>query len=294
MLRNQIKCAQKTSTILNPPRHADPSKDDFSHPLMAELGTYGAYAVKKAIMGREESHIRWRTASHEGESSFVGMVQLYSDKSKTSLKESAFQFYPLHLALLNFSNEYRRECVVNGRTFVAFLPLTFENDESMSETGKALTRDVRMMLTQEAINCVMAELASVSLEGFLCVDSDGMKRRRHSFLSSYCCDLPEAKDMTSVKNGNSSLRNCHRCMAETKEFNQYTKAKLRCGFETHDTIAKAIELKENGKNEQSHALLAQYSLRQQQHSYSGSLSWAKTPCWIFIKCFLLSHSTTFI
>ena len=144
---------------------------------------------------------------------------IYSDKSKTSLKESAFQYFPLHVPLLNFSHEYRRECIINGSTFLAFLPISLYKITDGVTSSAKVDRSQRLRLIHLAMDVVLKELHEVDYSGFGCEESERIRRRCHPYLVSYCPDLPECKDMSSIRNENRGERNCHRCLAQTGHFN---------------------------------------------------------------------------
>lgn len=50
---------------------------------------------------------------------------MYSYQSQLNLKPKSFSFYPLHIKLLNVSEETRIEQITSGRSFVAYLSLAF-------------------------------------------------------------------------------------------------------------------------------------------------------------------------
>ena len=60
---------------------------------------------------------------------FTGMVQLFSDKTHTSLSSTAFVGYPLHVVLLKFRPEFVEHCIRSGKTCVAFLPVQLQRTE---------------------------------------------------------------------------------------------------------------------------------------------------------------------
>lgn len=259
VLARQISDVSNKSCFFHPPSE----KEKNCHPMMAELGKHGISAISNSIKGSTESDVLWYDCVSAIESSFVGLVQIYSDKSKTSLKESAFLFYPLHITLLNFSEEHRRKCIVNGSTFLAFLPVSFYKVREGVKYPAKIDRPQKLRLLHMAVDVVLQDLRKYGFTGFTCTDTEGVKRRCHPCLVSYCSDLPEAKDMTSIRNGNSSERNCHRCLAVTKDFNGYTNSTLRHGDHTVKMITDARKLRDQGKRDESEQLMNKYSLADQ-------------------------------
>ena len=53
----------------------------------------------------------------------TGIIQIYSDKSATSLKSSAVNSYPVHITLLNFDDSFCTRKIVEGKTILGYLPV---------------------------------------------------------------------------------------------------------------------------------------------------------------------------
>lgn len=266
-LRKQINGCSGLDTIFNP--NVDPHMDAYSHPMLARLGREGVPAVVSSIMSNLEEETLWCTDTNNGGWSFVGMLQLYSDKSRTTLKESAFQFYPFHVTLLNFSDNYRRQCILNGLSLVAFLPVSFYRNINGERVKSGINRLERLNMLHLSIRYILSELKEVAYRGFSCEDKEGSTRVCHPCIGSYCCDLPESKDLSSVKNGNSSMRNCHRCMARTNTFNLYTKDLNRKGEESVEIIKAAKQLRKNMKGREADRILYSHSLVEQVPCFDG-------------------------
>lgn len=259
VLSSQILASSSYSTLFNGPTN-DVGTEKFCHPMSAHLGTKGEQVVMRTVMSNKDSGAIWHDGITTAEHSFAGMVQLYSDKSRTSLKESSFQFYPMHATLLNFSEQHRRQCIVEGKTVIAFLPVKFYSTEKTNQIEINLPRDKYLTMLHKCMATAVKELRLSGLEGFPCKDREGILRRCHPVIASYCSDLPECKDILPVKNGNTSTRNCHRCLALSEKFNEQTNAPKRDGNLTIKLIIKARELRLNGKVEEANKLLSDYSL----------------------------------
>lgn len=259
VLSKQIRGASRYTCLFNDPTDGIES-GTYSHPMNSQLGTKGEKAVRNAIMSCKEENVMWHDNENSAESSFAGMVQLYSDKSSTSLKQSSFQFYPMHVTLLNFSEQYRRKCIVHGMSVVAFLPVKFFSNDNGSLIEKNLSRHHYLVMLRKCMEIVLSELNEFGFPGFECRDLEGTRRRCHPAIASYCCDLPECHDIVPVKNGNSSTRNCHRCNALTDQFNLNTASEKRNGMETTSLLKEAQKLRKTGKIRESDDLLNKYSL----------------------------------
>ena len=106
-----------------------------------------------------------------------------------------------------------------------------------------------------AVDVSPQDLRKFGSTGFTCTDTEGVKRRCHPSLVSSCSVRPEAKDMTFIRNGNSRERNCHRCLAVTKDFNGYTNSTLRHGDHTVRMITDARTFLDRGKRDESGQLM---------------------------------------
>lgn len=64
----------------------------------------------------------WGRRYINGKDSFIAAIQVFSDKSKTSLKAGSLTFYPVHITALNALEGKRKEHISKNRRLVAYLP----------------------------------------------------------------------------------------------------------------------------------------------------------------------------
>ena len=91
----------------------------YSHGLSGKLAEKRLPHIVEAIMQNNRPDVFWNTSFN----SFMGPVQLYSEKYMVTLAANSLTFYPLHVTLLNFRNEFRCALIQGGETKVAFLPV---------------------------------------------------------------------------------------------------------------------------------------------------------------------------
>lgn len=224
VLQQQISEVTRESMSIKPRADIDrQGRQCFSHPTSAELGKTAIPAVEIAIKRSSSRDVFWR----EGEThSFVGLGQIYSDKTQTSLRANGLALYPVHVILLNHQEQERRKFISSGQSTVAFLPVDFLNTEQQVGTAK-MKRNERMSLLHTALKDVFKPLTAVAVAGFPCITSDKIGIHCHFVLANYCCDLPEAKDMLGLKYGSMSKYGCHRCYAENSEMSETIIARPR-------------------------------------------------------------------
>ena len=142
---------------------------------------------------------------------------------------------------MNFSKEYRPQCIVRSKSFVAFLPFNYFTDGEgpRNERIGGFNRIQKLSILHLSISTALTELKEISYSGLSCRDLEGNHKVYHPCIASYCSDMPEAKDPTSVRSGNRSLRNCHRCLEESKRFNSYTRNDQRKSGDTVFIIEEA-------------------------------------------------------
>lgn len=75
----------------------------------------------------------WHDHKDAGMSSFVEMLQVYTDKTTVSPKTNASVAYAAHNFLLNCSIKYCRYLIDHGYRFVGFLPIFTAKQESHSK-----------------------------------------------------------------------------------------------------------------------------------------------------------------
>lgn len=86
-------------------------------------------AVQQAVMSNEDGEVFRNECSKERPESFVGLVQLFSDKPATTLSSTVVVAYSGHVVLLNVSAFCNRWLVKNGITLLGILPVSMETSE---------------------------------------------------------------------------------------------------------------------------------------------------------------------
>ena len=79
VLRNQVKVASSNSTFFDPPTQSNMESHSYFHPMMAGLGVQCTPTMRSTISSSNEPNVFWHTASESVESSFIGMIQMYSE-----------------------------------------------------------------------------------------------------------------------------------------------------------------------------------------------------------------------
>lgn len=207
-----------------------------THVMNSELGCVAAPLVQRAVQTSTDCGVSWRTKQRDGEESFVGFLQLYSDKSQTSMKSSAFSLYPFHATLLNLTEDARREQIVSGRSVVAYLPVSLGGSQASRNCIDSMSRDeyrsVYRQVVHAAIDRALCPLREKCYPGMECTDKSGFRYRLHPVIGSYCADIPEAHLVLSTRFGNKTARPCHRCYVSRDDVGQYSNATRRCCTDT--------------------------------------------------------------
>ena len=246
LLRQQIEVCNAENCHFEPYSELRNGNNAPSHVMASEFGKELNRMAKFHVQLSDEETVFWKSLVANGSESFAGLLQIYSDKTSTTLKSRGFKFYPVHLVLLNFKETLRRKLITSGRTIVGYLPTDFVSENGMrlggSKPSKSVRRDT-ILSTHHALREMLSPLTEVAKEGFLCVDEIGIKRNCHAVLTTYCSDIPEAKDMTGVLSGKTA-KTCFRCLAPTDQMSGTTSAEKR---NSEDTL-KMIEESKNQRD----------------------------------------------
>lgn len=270
VIRRQINACDPGNCFFSPVREYRNGENCYSHPMTAPAGHNIYEAVKKAVMSSSNINVFWKSISIHGSESFVGVAQLYSDKSSVTLKARGFQFYPVHLVLLNQSEDLRRKMITSGCSIVGYLPVSFQvGDHAETDSHKTVRKQVILSL-HEGMRKLLEPLNLCAEKGIECNDADGTPRTCHVALGAYCSDIPEAKDMTGVLHGSSTASTCFRCLAPTTNMKYITNARKRTLDGTLKLISESEQLREEArtsntstrkrKREEAESLLKESSL----------------------------------
>ena len=203
--------------------------------------------MKKNIDVKERKSVFWKRLGRDGSESFVGLGQVYSDKTATTLKNSGLKFYPVHLVLLNFSAEVRRQLISSGASIVGYLPTSFEENEQSQESSKPKIRRNVILSTHHAVADMLGPLAHVAEQGFHYIDRKGVERTCHFAIASYCADIPERKDMTGILSGQLTAKTCFRCMIPSTEMHNCSAYDKRAWKTTKSILEESSRL-DNGSS----------------------------------------------
>ena len=88
-------------------------------------------------------------------------------------------------------------------------------------------RHVKQEIIYMSMKKLFSPLLQKSSAGFDCQSSTGVTYKCFPHLISYCCDIPEAKDMSAIRHNLVTNRPCHRCVITTKDLKLGSKAPPR-------------------------------------------------------------------
>ena len=207
--------------------------------VSAGLGQEVYPVVRDLIEMSSTEHVRWHEPYVDGEQSVVAFLQLYSDKSKTTMKMSGITFYPFHLNIMNFSEPMQSLMKNNGHTILAFLPVEFTNVNSLSGSVDAYIDQVSKLKTIHQVICdVMKPLSDAAVVGIPCTTKDKKILRLHLVLGSYIADIPEQKDMLGVRYSNRTMQPCPRCHVPVQDMKHSKIGDTRSVDETRNVLSE--------------------------------------------------------
>jgi len=115
------------------------------------------------------------------------------------------------------NNSDQLDCDDNNPELIALL-------DGVHLTTQAKGRHIKQELIYRSMKKMLSPLMEASTTGFPYTRSSKMTWYIFPHLMSYCCDIPEAKDMSAVRHNLSTMRPCHRCFITCLGIKQGCKA----------------------------------------------------------------------
>ena len=313
VLKEQVQAASPEDIIIQPSDCAVSDNSSIKHPMQSSYFRNRYNVIRNTVICSKDKSVVWYD-DHK-EKSFVGFVQLFTDKTKSSLKIGGMTAYVIHATFLNFTKKFRQHLIQTGKTIVGFLPTdstllnsptvsipdvqdlddeydindvpdTITEDSAEQSTDKEIIalldkvlltstakgREIAMGLLHNAIDSILDPLYSASAEGFE-IPFKNVILYCFPTLVSYCCDIPEAKDITACRHNMNTNCPCHRCFVTLEDI-QLLRHSMDRLFEHTLTIRKEVLHRAKGRsntvvnksgdhcqtNEDHQSLLQKYSL----------------------------------
>ena len=229
VLQKQIEMVRRSEIFVNGKEARRGIGEDeveaeiHSHPMAAGIGKHCVNIVREYVESVEFGLASFWKSESNRQPSFAGILQIYTDESVTSMKASGFVFYPLHALLMNYDLSSRRKLITGGHTIVGYLPCEYSSASNGGDSSSVfgVNRDEKLRILHNAVQMMTDNVKTYLTEGFPVKTSDGKEMTLHPCIGSYVADLPEAKDLLGVLNGNRGVRNCHRCFTYSSDMNKY-------------------------------------------------------------------------
>lgn len=217
----------KNSVILNQDRVRQTSEIDLilsipknatvCHPMNGNVDSTAFLAASKRIKSSFEHSVSQKYRHIDGFQSVVMCLQIFSDKSQTSLSAEAIQFYPLHVTLQNVKENARQKHALNDATVVAFLPVTHRSLPSISRSSNLLKQQIgkknhlRIVLVRDhhhIIEICLAPFAINAMKDMPCQTKNSKQVLVHTKLTSYVADIFGTEDLLGLERGSETLAPC--------------------------------------------------------------------------------------
>ena len=297
-ISNPLQLIQKQLSVLDHlgALHFRPQSSSSSHrgpfqpisPMSTSFFSTLFHKKRSHVMRCSPPDVIWNDDDPTFPKSFVPFIQVFTDKTATSLSSSAFVAYPIHLVVLNTSAERREWLINNGLTILGFLPASVASgDDSkpdfssnilntpsaddasiidlrdgISSTSSSSGRETNMLVLQNAISTALKSLDDIALKGYAFRASDSSLWNWFPLLVSYCCDIPEAKNVFAIRHGTRTIMPCVRCTSSPSNFHLWTSSPCRHRSHTSKVRHTVSVIQEQlHKAEQTPDLLEKTTLR---------------------------------
>lgn len=156
--------------------------------------------------------------------------QVYNDKSETYLKSKSLTFYLIHVPLLNSKESRRREQITSGKSTIAYLSKIsnyLEKHRGISQKSLNLKfcKSGKLRALQAFVDFPLSALMSLLFNGFSVCTAHNRSFACLPGLTPFVADVPEIKDMHSVKHGvRTDRRPCMRCLVQKEDHWKFSKS----------------------------------------------------------------------
>lgn len=144
----------------------------------------------------------------------MGCLQIYSSKSQTLKSASLFAVYPIHIALLSFTETIKQKQIVSSASLATCLLFGYSGGDHGTRKKWKEVCSWQICNTASIMYCSL--LRNV-LSGLLCKTSDNGYFLLHLVIVSYVTDIPESEDLLSVKRNNHTAMPCYMCEVKKRE-----------------------------------------------------------------------------
>lgn len=118
------------------------------------------HCILSNMMHSMDKNVYWNGGVKDDPTSFVGIIQLYHDITAKTLKSNAIVAHPVHIMLLNFTNELCRFFIDHGNTLVGLRPFsTFERVNEQDKTDDSLDKSILLSVLVVPFSSVVAVTA---------------------------------------------------------------------------------------------------------------------------------------
>ena len=137
----------------------------FDHPMRTNFAEKVYVDIRTKVLCDHPEEM-WYDYCHDELAitfSMVAFLQLFTDKTHTTLKASSVAAYPVHLTLQNFSDSFRRICINSGLSIIGYLPvetIELEDPEEVHIPQTSMTdgRTKKMEILHSAMKVILSTL----------------------------------------------------------------------------------------------------------------------------------------
>ena len=276
VLRRQFEKVKSVDTFFRPVQMNNKEGERiYYHPCHTDFAEEVYRYVRRKVMSSKKDSVFWNEHNSSIPISFVAFLQLYTDKTVTSLSTNATSAHPIHLLPLNIALHDRQRLIDCGDTIVGFLPVHHDvpledssyHKQDVPSTSRHDSRRFRMDLLHMSIEYILEQLYEYAEDGFLTRHDDNQSRVCFPVLVSCCCDIPKMGDLSRLRSF-PSKRCCPRCFSVVNHHTDFKVGKTRVVYDMKEVLMKAENLmKSSETKKEAEELLKEYSL----HSWPSFL-----------------------
>ena len=229
VIQNQVSKANDDECHYFPfEKTSDDGERVFGNMMHTDFAARMYASMRRQRIASPNADMYWKDKGKHEVPHFPAFLQIYSDKTATTLKSGAVVGYPLHVSLLNFESRFRCKRIKENDTVVGYLSEEYitEQESTYEERGgtnDGSARTRKACILNEAMRLALKPIVDSLEHGIPVENRNGTKALAISALVNYTADIPEGKQMSAVLHGSNTSKPCIRCLVHGKELNSLSK-----------------------------------------------------------------------
>lgn len=100
----------------------------LSHTVNTQIGVGACLSVERTVKRSLNLSVIWKEEGNDKIEFVIGFLQIYLDKSQTSMSTDSYFFYSLHIMLHQFNENIKQKGIALLSSIVAYLSVNYSDE----------------------------------------------------------------------------------------------------------------------------------------------------------------------